>query len=423
MDEAEWTRVVNQLNDNGADLFGTMIPRTVIEAALLLGEQHPVAKLVLHPQSAEACATHQALRRIKDWLERAEGEAHQSWVDDKIHRFTASDEAEAASRLAELRALGTLLSTSGSPKDELAPLMPEPNRASGKVRSPDLRLTSSPMTYIEVCCPRWNDEERARQGRIDEAEKLMLADATEKARAGALADAGKRVVAKATAAWPAPDGSTERHEISVGAVALVDSGQVVSFSSAHRFIRPQGPPRDESESHALARRISSKKPPGQIPSGSPGILWMDFCDSDWALRVADTRPVEVEWKELPLATTRGVWHAFYGQRNKSPFFTRAAISLGLGDEMAGVFVQQFDARLRNALHRSWSAAVLRCTDGVVVFESPDPLVPLPFSVLRELVGLEGYSPEMSFHRFAEADFDGLRARLDDVEKRLRFCIG
>lgn len=420
MDDAEWATFVEQLISNGADLFGTMIPRAVVEAALLLGEKHPVAKLVTHPQSLEARVTHQALKRIKEWLETTDEVRHQPWVDGKINKLTVGDEADAAARLAELRALGTLLSTSESPNEDVAPV---PNVATGKAKSPDFRLTSSPPTYVEVCCARWNQGEKARQQRIDEAEKAMLAEASEKARAAALAAPGSRITATATTAWTAPDGATERHELSVGAVAVGKSGRVSTLSIAYRLVRPQGTPKDESETHALARSISGKKPPGQVPSGSPGILWMDFCDSDWMLHVADTRPVEVEWKGLPLATTRGVWHAFYGQKNKTPFFTRAAISLGLGEEMAGVSLQQFDARLRNVAHRSWSAAVLRCIDGVVIFENPDPIVPLPFPVLRELVGLEGYSHELSFHRFAEDDFDGLRARLDDVEKRLRFCIG
>lgn len=423
MNDVEWAQIVDQLNRSDADLFGSMIPRAVVEAALVRGEKHPVAKLILQPERLEARATHQALRRIKAWLETADGNAHQSWVHSKIHKLVGGDEAEATSILAELRALGTLLSTSGCPKDERAPLVAEPNSPTGKGKSPDFRLTSLPPTYIEVCCARWNDGERARQQRIDDAEKAMLAEASEKARAAALAAPTSHVTARATSAWSAPDGSTERHELSVSAVALSPE-QVITMSLTHRGVQPQGrPKKNETESHALASRVSGKKPPGQVPSGSPGVLWMDFCDSEWALTVADTRPVELEWKQLPLATTRGVWHAFYGQRNKTPFFTRAAISLGLGEERAHVFIQQFDARLRNTEHRCWSAAVLRCIDGVVIFENPDPLVPLPFPVLRELVGLEGYSPEMSFHRFAEGDFDGLRARLDDVEKRLRFCIG
>ncbi len=415
MDNARWNQIVN---DSETDAIAAMIPRTIVETALLRGDEHPVSKLINHPARAETRVTNQALTRIKTWLETTKGSPHRSWVEAKINKLNSSDAAEAASRLAELRALGTLLSTSGSPTDGL---IPEPNPPT-KGRSPDLRLMLTPTVYIEVCCARWNDDERAKQHRIDEAETEMLALAIEKANAAARAEPGARVTATATKAWSAPSGSIERHELSVSSVALED-GNVPTISTAHRVVQPQGSPKAESDGHALARSLSSKKPPGQVPSGSPGILWMDFCDPDWALRVANTRPVETEWKELPLATTRGVWHAFYGQKDKTPLFTRTAISLGLGDEMAGAFVQMFDARLRNVAHRGWSAAVLRCTDGVTIFESPDPLVPLPFPVLRELVGLEGYSPEMSFHRFSENDFDGLRARLDDVEKQLRFCIG
>ena len=248
----------------------------------------------------------------------------------------------------------------------------------------------------------------------------MLPEATQKARAAALENPGARISAKATTAWMSPDGQTERHEMTVGAMAL-PGGKVATLTLAHRTMQPQGRPRDEADAHAVARSVSGKKPPGQVPSGAPGILWMDFCDAEWALQVADTLPAAIEWKGMPLATTRGVWHAFYGQKGKTPFFIRAAISLGLGDETANVSVQQFDARLRNDAHRCWSAAVLRCLDGVVVFENPNPLVPLPFPVLRELVGLQGYEPELSFHRLDEEDFDGLRGRLE--EKRLRFYIG
>ncbi|MFT3695694.1 MAG: hypothetical protein QM831_21330 [Kofleriaceae bacterium] len=353
------------------------------------------------------------------WLERAEGKTHRSWVEQKIGKLTASDEADATSRLAELRALGTLLSTCDAPMGDLSVA---PNPTSGKKKSPDFLISSSPPTFIEVCCARWNDGERARQERIDSAEARMLPAPTEQATAAALANPDARITAKASTSWTDPDGRTERHEMTVGAMAL-PAGGVATFTLAHRIMQPQGRPKDEADAHAVARSVSGKKPPGQVPSGSPGILWMDFCDAEWALHAVDALPATIEWKGMPLATTRGVWHAFYGQKGKTRFFTRAAISLGLGAEMANASVQQFDARLRNDAHRCWSAAVLRCVDGVVIFENPNPLVPLPFRVLRELVGLEGYKPELSFHRLAEDDFEGLRGRLEDVEKRLQFYIG
>jgi hypothetical protein len=88
-------------------------------------------------------------------------------------------------------------------------------------------------------------------------------------------------------------------------------------------------------------------------------------------------------------------------------------------------VQLFDGRFRlvDDEARSWSAAVIRCTDGLALFEHPEPLNPLHFRTLRELVALEGYSPTESFHRYSEGDWEGLWQRLEAVETALDFYAG
>jgi hypothetical protein len=87
-------------------------------------------------------------------------------------------------------------------------------------------------------------------------------------------------------------------------------------------------------------------------------------------------------------------------------------------------LQKVDGRFRReGEDRTWSAAVIRCTDGLVIFEHPRPLHPLPFRLLRELIALEGYSPTESYHRYAEEDWEGLRQRLENVEAALDFYAG
>jgi hypothetical protein len=144
---------------------------------------------------------------------------------------------------------------------------------------------------------------------------------------------------------------------------------------------------------------------------------MDLSDPDWAMRVNDTRPVDVFHKGLNLGTTHGIWHSFYGRKGATPMMERHAIAYDSGGKMTTT--QLFDGRFRSDDQRDWSAAVLRCVDGIVIFEHPKPTTMLPMSILRQLIDLDGYSPYASIHRFDD-DPEAVTRRLDEIEKMLSF---
>jgi hypothetical protein len=251
---------------------------------------------------------------------------------------------------------------------------------------------------------------------MDSVEPEMNATARTAAIESLGSKPGSRTNAVATAEREGVGARRQRHQVSASAVRRHDGGHFV-LSMVTKSVRPYGEPRREGDAHTLASRLASKKPPGQVPAGKAGILWMDLSDPDWAMRVNNTRPIEVFHKGLNLGITHGIWHSFYGRKGVTPIMERHAIAYDFGGEM--MTPQIFDGRCRSDTQRCWSAAVLRCVDGIVIFEHPKPAVMLPMSIMRQLTDLNGYAPYASIHRFDD-DPEAVSRRLDEIEKMLSF---
>jgi hypothetical protein len=321
--DPDWDEVVRQLASNGAEALASLIPRRAAEAAIEADSDHPLAMLFLEPMAPNVALTSRAFARIADWLKTPVGLPYQAWWEGKIKLLPGDD---AAGTLAELRAFGALLPPPDTIGDGL-----DIRPYTAKEKAPDFRIGNrDDAVFVEVCCARMNDVERDRLEDLETREVSMLAKARE-AAAAALGEApGSTVRAIASAEWDS-DAATpkrQRHQLTVAAIRP-GNGEPLFVTTSVRVRRPHGEPKPEGDCHTVASRLAGKKIPGQIPSGMAGILWMDLCDPDWSMTVDHTRPVELCWKGLRLATTRGIWHAFYGRKNQTPMMERGTLRTGV----------------------------------------------------------------------------------------------
>lgn len=407
-----------RLLECGAPTFGAALPEQVLRA-ILKDREHPLRSLFARGSGDRVIQSTRLLEdaavRILEWLTSSGGRGDSGWWAHKLRLLAGRS---AAATLAEIRAMGVLLSTDATPTGGLG-VFPIPENRS---KSPDFRVSAgSSDAYVEVCCPDLAADAR----RLAEARKEItthLSDlGTEDALRRLQSSEASRVSLRCSAAKDViVAGVPKRVRQAVDVVALRrDDGTTASFTLSHAMEPPYGVAKKEGAIHTIASCLAGKKGPEQIPKGAPGILWMDLCDGPWAMSVADCAPASRFWLGLALASTFGIWHSFYGRREITMMFERAPVGFAMGDH-ASVTRQLFDGRFRIEDGRRWSAAVLLCSDGLVLYEHPMPEVPLPFDVVRELVALQLFDVHRSFHRFAEDDFDGLQRRLDDVERQLEF---
>jgi hypothetical protein len=406
LEDAAWEEIERNLREANAAELIEHVPRRLVEEVIANDSDHPLARLFLEPELPSAWLTSKAIANIKGWLGSERGKSSRPWWTARL-KFLTGDSA--AGYLAEIRALGVALPSSSTIGDglKIAPY-------SAEGRASEFRIEDDTgEVFLEVCCARMNEDEADRVEWIESVEPLMTARAHDAAIEALGIEPGARANATATIER-ASEGAPQRHQVSTSAMRRPDGGHFV-ISTVVKAVRPYGEPRTEGEAHTLASRLAGKKPPGQVPAGRAAILWMDLSDPDWAMRVRDTLPVDVFRKGLNLGTTHGIWHSFYGRKGVTPLMRRHAIAFNFAGEMATS--QIFNGRFFGDAQRCWSAAVLRCVDGLVTFEHPRPNVLLPMPILRELRDLDG--PYASVHRFDE-DGDAVTRRLDDIEKMLAF---
>jgi hypothetical protein len=311
---SDWDDLKHELIDAGLDTLAKMIPEQLAHAVLAIDGDHPARELLLSPRSrplpAFARLTDHALEHIARWLEMPGGAAERGWLTSKLDNL--SDSAQNASgAMAELRALGTMLSTADGPSGGLG-VTPFHSKA----RAPDFRVGRAVEAYVEVCCVRINEDERKRQQEFDVHEEMLrerAKDAAEAHQRSASPKGGSS--AFATAEWRDTSKRVHRHSVEATAFTRPD-GSVVTFALSTRLVSPAGPLKAQGAVHTVASRIAGRKTGGQVPDGRPGILWMDLVDPSWCVRVKDARPAEVFWKGMALANTPGVWHAVSASRGR-----------------------------------------------------------------------------------------------------------
>jgi hypothetical protein len=416
----EWKRVKEDLEAQGLRYLASEIPEDVATAALQKGDGHPLGELLRAPRRSPmpspAKLTDSALKRIGEWLSTPSGRAERGWWSNRIRKL-ASKAEEASGALAEIRAFGCLLPRAHSSFDSL---QVRPNH--GARKATDFAVGRDQLAFVEVCCVRANLDELDRHIELDAIEDALISRALDVASEQLALHPDEPFSVRSSTQWVAARGieagKIRRHQVTHASSPLPD-GSTAGITLSVRESKPAGPQKPEGAVHTVASRLAGKKASGQVPRENAGVLWMDLADFGWPITVAGAQPVELFSKGHTLANTPGVWHAFYGRQGVTPMFERAVVGLELGAARQCT-TQVFDGRFREDNGHSWSAAVLRCTDGLVVLENPDALVELPFEILRGLVALPGYAQASSFHRFAADERAGLRRRLEDVEARLRF---
>ncbi len=139
-------------------------------------------------------------------------------------------------------------------------------------------------------------------------------------------------------------------------------------------VRPAGgKPGDPSETTVenVASKFAQIKSKGlQTVPSKPGVLWLDLQDEDWwTLSARDAAPAWVGNDGSFFSS--GLWHAFYGLKGtmllEEQSVARRAVSVSYPMRFDGMFAQ----------HRRWSGAVLSFRRDLLLFENPDPEVPLP----------------------------------------------
>lgn len=414
MSDESWDLVQQTLSSGQARHLATMVPEDVFALARQHGCEHPLEQLVQAARSSPTplalIETDRAFEAVSSWLSSDIARAHVAWWAGKLKRLGEAIPT-ASGTLAEIRAFGSMLSN----LHEITHVPVRPNFASGKAS--DFCFDIDPAVYVEVCCLRMNDEEWSVQRDLDSAGATLEAHTREAALQHLKPDAGSTVTVRGQARLSGETNGARLHEVQTTAVRRGDGRQLVLTMST-RDVRPQGPDKPSGMCNTVASRIAGKKPCGQVPEGRAGVLWMDCCDSSWPLSSSNTQPASVSWKGMNLATTDGVWHSFYGIKGKTPMMIRGLV--GRSFKPLDVALQDFNGRFRAARGPYWSAAVLRCTDGLVIFENPHPSVQLPFEILRALTALRGYNPSLSFHRWSEAGWADLEAAIERAEQQLRF---
>jgi hypothetical protein len=408
-----WSDARDRLVEAGLPRIAAELPNAVFVAAQ--ERHHPLHELIFTANAATspgAVLVDSALSETTIWLASSHGRGERGWWS-RLLRKLASDPGNASGALAEIRALGCLLQSRESPAGGF-----DVHRMPVDGRGADFVVCHNGIeVHVEVATLRINDDELERQLDLDEHEEALLIQAKAAAENHLKESGASRCTATATATWNSS--KLRRHSVEVTAMRN-ESGEVSAFSFAARLVQPFGPVKMGSTAHTIASRIAGRKPAGQIPADRPGILWFDLADPSWTFNVNDAHPVKVFPKGTNLASTPGIWHSFYGVAGKTPVFERSAVALEFGEEHPQWQPQHFNGRFRSAEGRCWSAAVLRCINGLVVFEHPDPTIRLPLPILRQLAALPGYSVEASLHRYGDDDVSDLNVRLEQSDRMLRF---
>ena len=405
---------LERLRANGLDGLAAL-PEQALRRCLKYGKGHPLFDTIERVPSAATAPpavvveTDCCLRAVEQWSRSEEASGLRACVDNKKNALGNAPH-DASGVLAELRAFGSMLSTLGEIVH--VPVMPIPRRKNQ--RTPDFSLGVPLGAVVEVCCLRRNDRESQGQRETDAVLPVLEERSRQAATDAAAAHPGKSALANASARIPS---GQRRVDVSTTAIPL-PNGRILTSCIALRESSPQGPDKG-GVVHTIASRIAGKKSPGQVPADSAGVLWLDCSDPTWPLDAEKTQPVLVQWQGLNLATTFGVWHAFYGQKDVTPMMDCAPVGFPVDRSELISTLQQFPGRFWNPEEACWSAAVLKCVDKLVIFENPNATVPLPLNVLRGLTALRGYCPIRSVHRYSERD-ETLMQRLGTMEDQLRY---
>ena len=131
----------------------------------------------------------------------------------------------------------------------------------------------------------------------------------------------------------------------------------------------------------------------QTIDGEFNILWLNIANK-LELNVDKTLPIRsVLHHNDTFIGTNGIWHSFYGEKDKS-IFAFEGHSLKLANNSEHYLQKRHDGLFRE--RASLSAAIIECVDGIVIFQNPWSCKPLTTETLRLLFKLHQFRPEYSW---------------------------
>ena len=368
--------------------------------------------------SLEVC---EAIRTLEARQRGDEAARIRNWVERELRKDCrpSTQEGGVHSRLAELRALGALLSCSTDFGD-LAP-SPIPIRR-GKGRSADFQISHGrEKVFVEVACKQIAEDEAERRDEVREVDGQLQEVVGSKIAEEAERAPGSQIRVQARATWDAGKrrGTKQKrrsHDVTATSVAHTDGTRsTIVMSTMH-----ESPVGDSAGVDTVAKRLAGLKPnAGQIPPGYGGIFWLDLAAPFWNLPLEATSAVELQSLDAGYVSTGvGIWQSFYGRKDSTPLFRDNLAHLGLCSHQ----LMSFDGRFLTDAGKKWSAAVLRCTNGIAIYENPVAHYPLPFEMLMLLAAMDGYSIAYSFHRLKSSGFSELNHRLQWERDRLQMYV-
>ncbi|MGP8322183.1 MAG: hypothetical protein ACT6FE_07700 [Methanosarcinaceae archaeon] len=176
--------------------------------------------------------------------------------------------------------------------------------------------------------------------------------------------------------------------------SLSDQNDMVKIVLSHPITGSDGSALTYPANKTIARVLNHKWSNDQTIDNAENILWLDLING-FEVGSSKTSPFEsVNHSEHTYVGSFGIWHAFYGQEEKSLFSPDRTV-LKFIEVQRGFYKQHG----KNGIFRdrkSLSAALLLTTDGIVLFENPWALVPLSLKTKVNIRKLFRFRPEYSY---------------------------
>lgn len=357
-------RLRTRLDEAGCRLLSRCLTEAQLDRALRAApqwKQQPLARVLLAPTAARddaaVAAMHSTERAVRSVRLRND-EGLTRWLTAQLD--AACDDKNftgASSRLAELRAVGDLL-TAGF---DVAPVARQKDKP-----TPDFKVVAS---EVEVCV-----EVHAKQMNGREAAKV---EEFLKGQGGVV---GRR------------SGNVVFREHDVSPAGALKAGENVGLNVASKF-------------------ADIKRGAHQAASGVPTILWLDLHDEDWwPAKLANLEPVV---SSRGAFWSVGFWHAVYGGKG-IPVFENQIV---WPRPLERVPAMQHEGLFKNAVGK-WSGVLWSMSDGSTFFEDPESEAATPPQWSEGAINLPGFSFERAWMSWPQ-DRPTLLARVRSALEMLK----
>lgn len=148
-----------------------------------------------------------------------------------------------------------------------------------------------------------------------------------------------------------------------------------------------------ASNQSLTRIVSAKRANDQTVDDAYNILWLNLSNK-LRLNITNVLPVKsVSIGNDNFLGANGIWHSFYGVKEKSVFAFEHH-SLRFPCDSNHYLQKKHEGLFRERL--TLSAAIVECTDGIVIYQNPWSDQKLDKQIVISLSRLYGFKPELSW---------------------------